>query len=372
MIVRIFDQGQGLGGVGHINYLLDPQSHQGYEPQVVYGNAEITKTIISNMPSTRKHSYVAGVIAFKDDEKLTEQQQQSLIYRFMDTFAPSHQDGKINFLFVRHQDKGNLELHFVCPRTLLNFRGFGRAFNLHPPGKSNQLFFESFTRLENYRLGFDQVDSKQMTTKDVVFYQKIFDDLKQKRSDYLSNLDFPKKFVSTNINGGKQYGKESNTTYGKRLAHKSHFGNGDLSKQSQQQSIFSRTLKQSSSSSTNSSYEFNHKNSQAITGHQRGYGQNECHSYSSFKEIGRASWEQFRRGFNGANNGANGARRLSSVSHTKTQGLDINEELRALGMALIDCELHEIPKIQARINQLMRAKEEMVGDKPQYKPRKLG
>ena len=41
-------------------------------------------------------------------------------------------------------------------------------------------------------------------------------------------------------------------------------------------------------------------------------------------------------------------------------------------MALIDCELHEIPKIQARINQLMRAKEEMVGDKPQYKPRKLG
>lgn len=372
MIVRIFDQGQGLGGVGHINYLLDPQSHQWYEPEVIYGNPEITKSIISNMPSSRKHSYVAGVIAFKDDEKLTEQQQYSLIYRFMDTFAPSHQDGKINFLFVRHQDKGNLELHFVCPRTLLSPKGFGKAFNLHPPGKSNQLFFESFTRLENYRLGFEQVDKKQMTTKDVVFYQKVFDDLKQKRFDYISNLDFPQKFVSTNRNRGEKYGKKSNTTNGQRLAHKGHFGNGNLSKQSQQQSVFSGAFKQSGATSTNSSYEFNHKNSQAITGHQRGYGQNECHSYSSFKEIGRASWEQFRRGFNGANNGANGARRLSSVSHTKTQGLDINEELRALGMALIDCELHEIPKIQACINQLMRAKEEIVGDKPQYKPRKLG
>jgi hypothetical protein len=369
MIVRIFDQGQGVGGVGHINYLLDLQSHQGYEPQVVYGNAEITKTIISNMPSTRKHSYVAGVIAFKDDEKLTEQQQQSLIYRFMDTFAPSHQDGKINFLFVRHQDKGNLELHFVCPRTLLNSKGFGRAFNLHPPGKSNQLFFESFTRLENYRLGFDQVDGKQMTAKDVIFYQKLFDDLKQKRGDYLSNLDFPKKFVSTNRKGGKQYGKESNTTYGKRLAHKSHFRNGNLSKQSQQQSVFSGAFKQSSSSSANSSHEFNHKNSQAVAGHQRGYGKNECHSYSSFKEIGRASWEQFRRGFSGTINRANGARRLSSADYTKTQGLDVNEELRVLGMALIDCEFHEIPKIQARINQLMKAKEEMVGEKPKFKPK---
>ena len=367
MIVRIFDQGQGLGGIGHINYLLDPQSHQGYEPQVVYGNAEITKSIISTMPSRRKHSYVAGVIAFKDDEQLTEQQQHSLIHRFMDTFAPSHQDGKINFLFVRHQDKGNLELHFVCPRTLLNSKGFERAFNLHPPGKSNQLFFESFTRLENYRLGFDQVDSKQMTAKDVIFYQKIFDDLKQKRSDYLSNLDFPKKFVSTNRNGGKQYGKESNTTYGKRLAHKSHFGNGDLFKQSQQQSIFSRAFKQSSATSANSSHEFNHKNSQAITGHQRGYGQNECHSYSSFKEIGRTSWEQFRRGFNGADNRPNTGRRLSTSGYPQTQGLDVNEELRVLGMALIDCELHEIAKIQARINQLMRVKEELSSDKPIFK-----
>lgn len=372
MIVRIFDQGQGLGGIGHINYLLDPQSHQGYEPQVVYGNPEITKSILSNMPSSRKHSYVAGVIAFKDDEKLTEQQQQSLIYRFMDTFAPSHQDGKINFLFVRHQDKGNLELHFVCPRTLLNFKGFGRAFNLHPPGKSTQLFFESFTRLENFRLGFDQVDGKQMTTKDVVFYQKIFEDLKQKRSDYLSNLDFPKKFVSTNINGGKQYGKESNATYGKRLAHKGHFGNGNLSKQSQQQSVFSGAFKQSGATSTNSSYEFNHKNSQTVTGYQRSYGQNECHSYSSFKEIGRTSWEQFRRGFGRSDNRTNGGRRLSSISHTKTQGLDINEELRVLGMALIDCEFHEVPQLQARISQLMRVKEEMAGEKPKFKPKRLG
>lgn len=362
MIVRIFDQGQGLGGIGHINYLLDQKSHQGYEPQVVYGNPEITKNIIGTMPSRRKNSYVAGVIAFKDNEQLTEQQQQSLIHRFMDTFAPSHQDGKVNFLFVRHQDKGNLELHFVCPRTLLNPKGFGKAFNLHPPGKSNQLFFESFTRLENYRLGFNQVDKKQMTAMDVVFYQRFFEDLRQKRGDYIFNLDSVKKIAKTNKNRGEVYGKQSIATYGERFTHKSYFGNGNLFKQSQQQGIFGRAFKQSSSTSADSSYEFNYKNSQTITGHKGIYGENECHSYSSFKEIGRASWEQFGRGFNGSKNRNNTGRQLSASNYTKTQGLDINEELRALGMALIDCELHEISKIQSRINNLIRIKNEISND----------
>lgn len=359
MIVRIFDQGQGLGGVGHINYLLDSKSHQGYEPQVVYGNADITKNLIKTMPSRRKNSYVAGVIAFKDDENLTEQQQNSLIHRFMDTFAPSYQDGKINFLIVRHQDKGNLELHFVCPRTILSPKGFGKAFNLHPPGKSNQLFFESFTRLENYRLGFDQVDGKKMTAKDVFFYQRVFFDLRKNRLDYVSNLDSIKKFVKKNKTRGETYGKQSIATYGQRFADKSHFGNGDIFKQSQQQSFFGRAFKQSSSTSANSSYEFNHKNSQAVAGHQRSHGKNECHSYSSFKEIGRASWEQFRRRFNGSNNRNNTRRQLPSTGNTKTQGLDINEELRVLGMALTDCETTEIPSIRARINQLMKIREEL-------------
>ena len=33
-------------------------------------------------------------------------------------------------------------------------------------------------------------------------------------------------------------------------------------------------------------------------------------------------------------------------------------------MALIDCEYHEAPQIQARINQLMKMKEQKSGDKP--------
>jgi hypothetical protein len=366
MIIRIFDQGQGLGGIGHINYLLDKEKHQGYEPQVVFGNPEITKSIIGDMPSTRKHSYVAGVIALKDDEHLTEKQQQSLIHRFMDTFVPVDQKGKINFLFVKHQDKGNLELHFVCPRTLLKPNGFGKAFNLHPPGKANLLFFESFTRLENYRLGFDQVDNKQMTSKDVVFYQSVLNDLKNKRAEMLSSLDLPKKFVSTNRNR-RDDGKQSNSINGQRAAYKSHLGNGNLFKQSQQPSIFNRALQQSGVTSANSTYEHHHQNAQGFAGLKNSHRQNECRSYSAFQQIGRTSWEEFRRGFNGSNNRARG--RQSSICNSQTQGLDINDELRKLGMALIDCEYHEAPQIQARINQLMKMKEQQTGDKPKYKPR---
>ncbi len=368
MIIRIFDQGQGLGGIGHIDYLLDKEKHQGYEPQVVFGNPEITKSIIGNMPSTRKHSYVAGVIALKDDEHLTEKQQQSLIHRFMDTFAPVEQKEKINFLFVRHQDKGNLELHFVCPRTLLKPNGFGKAFNLHPPGKANLLFFESFTRLENYRLGFNQVDNKQMTSKDVMFYQSVLNDLKNKRAQMLSSLDLPKKFVSTNRNR-RGYGKQSNAINGQRTTYKSHLGNGNLFKQPQQPSIFNRALKQSGVASTNITYEHHHKNAQGLTGLENSHRQNECGSYCAFQQIGRTSWEVFGGEFNRTNHRAR--RRQSSICDSQTKGLDINEELRILGMALIDCDVHEIPKIQSKINELVKKKNEISPDFGNKKLKKL-
>ena len=298
-------------------------------------------------------------MSLRDDEQLTEKQQHSRIHRFMDTFAPVEQKEKINFLFVRHQDKGNLELHFVCPRTLLKPNGFGKAFNLHPPGKANLLFFESFTRLENYRLGFDQVDNKQMTSKDVVFYQSVLNDLKNKRAEMLSSLDLPKKFVSTNRKR-RDDGKQSNSINGQRTAYKSHLGNGNLFKQPQQPSIFNRAFKQSGVTSTNSTYEHHHKNSQGLTGVKNSNGENECHSYSSFQQIGRTAWEEFRRQFNGASNRAR--RRQSSICDPQTKGLDINEELRILGMALIDCDVHEIPKIQLRINELVKRKNEISSD----------
>lgn len=366
MIIKIFDQGKGLGGIGHINYLLDKKSHQGYEPEVVFGNPEVTKTIISSMPSTRKHSYTAGVISLRDREQLTEKDQQSLIHRFIDTFAPVGQEEKINFLFVRHQDKGNLELHFVCPRALLKPKGIGKAFNLHPPGKANLLFFESFTRLENYRFGFEQVDSKKMTSRDVVFYQSVLEDLKSKRAEMLLSLDFPKKFAMTNRNG-RSYGKQSNASYGQRTAYKSNSGDGDISQQPKQPSVFNRALKQSGATSANSAYEQHYQNAQGIAGPKNSHRQDKRGSYGAFKQIGRTAWEEFRGRFNRAN--SRPSRRQPSICNSQTKGLDINEELRMLGMALIDCDAYEIPKIQARINQLTKIREEMTGEKPRQKLR---
>lgn len=368
MIVKIFNQGKGLGGIGHIDYLLDKEKHQGYEPQVVFGNPEITKSIIGNMPSNRINSYVAGVIAFKDDEELTGKQQHSLINRFIDTFAPVDQREKINFLFVRHQDKGNLELHFVCPRTLLKTNGFGKAFNLHPPGKANQLFFESFTRLENYRFGFKQVDRKHMTSKDVVFYQSVLGDLRNKRAEMLNSLDFPKKFVITNKKG-RDYGKQAIAINGQRTAYKSNLGNGNLSKQSKQPSIFNRAFKQSSIASANGTHEYHHKNAQGLARLKNSDWKNECGSYGAFQQIGRTSWEVFGGEFNRTNHRAR--RRQSSICDSQTKGLDINEELRMLGMALIDCDVHEIPKIQSKINELVKKKNEISPDAGNQKLKKL-
>ena len=172
--------------------------------------------------------------------------------------------------------------------------------------------------------------------------------------------------VSTNKNR-RDDGKQSNAINGQRTAYQSHLGNGNLFKQPQQPSIFNGAFKQSGVTSANSTYEHHHKNAQGLTGLKNSHRQNECRSYSAFQQIGRTSWEEFRRGFNGSNNRARG--RQSSICNSQTQGLDINDELRKLGMSLIDCEYHEAPQIQARINQLMKMKEQQGGDKPKFKPR---
>jgi Relaxase/Mobilisation nuclease domain len=161
MIIKIFNQGKNNGAMA-TNYLLSEPKHTGFKPIILAGNETITQEIIDN--TSRKEKYTSGVISFREGEDLTNEQKLDLINHFQKTFAPFKDQERINFLWVEHRDKGRLEMHFLCPKTDLKT---SKAFNISPPGKKNQDFYKHFTRLENAKYKFKQIDEKPISKQSI-------------------------------------------------------------------------------------------------------------------------------------------------------------------------------------------------------------
>lgn len=160
MIVRIFKSGVS-NGESPVKYLLGNTNHAGNEravkPEVLEGNPQTTIDVINSIQ--RKYKYISGCISFRDSEKPTRSQLYEIIDDFKKTFCPGLTGDNFNSLFVLHQDKGNTEIHFVFPNQILanSAHGAGRRFNIHPPGKQNIQFFESFVKVTNQKLGYAQI-----------------------------------------------------------------------------------------------------------------------------------------------------------------------------------------------------------------------
>ena len=155
MIVRVFRAGRS-NGQSPVNYLLSDTDHTGskrlVKPEVLEGHPATTIAIINGIQ--RKHKYVSGVIAFRQEEQPTRGQMHEVISSFKNTVAPGISDDQLNILWVLHRDKGNIELHFVMPMVHL---GTGRRWNPHPPGEKNLALYRQFVSVMNETLGYSQV-----------------------------------------------------------------------------------------------------------------------------------------------------------------------------------------------------------------------
>lgn len=155
MIVRIFKSGVS-NGESPVKYLLGNTDHAGNQravkPEILEGNPQTTISVINSIQ--RKYKYISGCISFRDTEKPTKSQLYEIIDDFKKTFCPGLTGDNFNSLFVLHQDKGNIEVHFVFANQELKSN---RRFNIHPPGKQNIQFFESFVKVTNQKLGYAQV-----------------------------------------------------------------------------------------------------------------------------------------------------------------------------------------------------------------------
>lgn len=341
MIIKVFNQGS-CDGSRHINYLLSEESHQGYQPEVIFGDASIVKAAVK---ATRtKHRYTAGVISFKRGEDLTELQQQQLISDFKAAFAPFDDPARTSFLFVRHRDKDRLELHWVVAKQDMKT---GRSWSIFVPGKANLLLYESFTRLQNYKYGFSQVDGKAMSVQDLTFYTKIFSDLHRKRKDY-----FSKRYDSPPHNNKK---RRQGNEHKLRPTDHPHRG-------SHQKDVGIRKLFELHGASLVSNGKSLSGGPQGTNNPCPGAGQiatRDGHAQSQHEHAHHKGeipvWKPERG-------------RLNTSTHGTSSSLTIEDQLFKLGLALNDCERHEAPAIIERINYLKGLREQEQHRRPP-KPR---
>jgi hypothetical protein len=152
MIVRVFKAGISCGE-SPVNYLMSDRDHTGQPravaPEVLEGSPDLTVAVINGIQ--RKHKYVSGAIAFRDNEQPTREQMRDVIRSFKQTVCPALGPEHFNSLFVLHRDKGNTEIHFVVPMTEMTT---GKRMNIHPPGQQNIRLYEVFTQVMNHRLGY--------------------------------------------------------------------------------------------------------------------------------------------------------------------------------------------------------------------------
>lgn len=176
MIISTFKTGKGKAK-GPLNYLLGKDKDnkpRDPAPEIIKGDRKLTEVLIDS--NHRQYKYTSGAIAFRDNEKPTDEQINKIIRDFETAFTPGLQE-RVPLLWVKHQEKGNTELHFIAP---MQDSRTGKQFNICPPGEQFKQMFRDFQAFQNEKHGWEQVRGSlfksQMTEID-----KAVPDCKEKK-----------------------------------------------------------------------------------------------------------------------------------------------------------------------------------------------
>lgn len=110
MIIKIFNT-SGRTGSDCINYLLGADFKRA-GASVLIGLPILTANIINSLKF--KKSYICGCLSF-NEKNLDIDSQLKIVNLFMNCVRGELQPQQINFLWIEHVDKENLELNFVIP-----------------------------------------------------------------------------------------------------------------------------------------------------------------------------------------------------------------------------------------------------------------
>lgn len=117
MIVKFFKPTESAGATGALDYLLNTEGRK-KAPEVLSGNPDITRQLL--LASSFKNQYTAGCLSFAEEESdLPEQDQQDLMSSYQETLMTGLDPNQYDILWIRHEDKGRLELNFHIVNTEL-------------------------------------------------------------------------------------------------------------------------------------------------------------------------------------------------------------------------------------------------------------
>ena len=161
MMISFFKHGIGPSRPA-INYLLSGEV-QAYDkernringkmeirdplPEVLSGNPDHTGLLIDGIH--RKWGYTSGVIAFAAEDDPSLDEQNSIMREFEEAAFAGLDHDQYDILWVKHNHKSNVELHFLVPMIELHS---GKALNVAPPGHAK--YFNAFRDFWNAEKGW--------------------------------------------------------------------------------------------------------------------------------------------------------------------------------------------------------------------------
>ena len=132
MVLTFNIKSKGKSGV--VEYFLDKRVLDG-TAYTKRGNPELTKTLIRSQH--RAHKYKSGSLVFHKDDKVTDEIEEEIMNAFEDMVFVGIDQSQYNILWVKHVDKGRVELNFVIVREDL---ASGKDLDIHSHKRDLPLF----------------------------------------------------------------------------------------------------------------------------------------------------------------------------------------------------------------------------------------
>lgn len=117
MLVKFFKPTASKGATGALDYLLNPDN-RAVEPELISGNPDLTRQLL--LASNFKNQYTAGCLSFAVEESdISKETEQALMQSFEETLLAGLEPNQYDILWIKHEDKGRLELNFHVLNTEL-------------------------------------------------------------------------------------------------------------------------------------------------------------------------------------------------------------------------------------------------------------
>jgi len=152
MIIGFSRYGEGASGPALdylTGYLVNGEARNP-KPEVVRGDPDAVAEIIDALPFKRR--YTSGVLSFSVEDRVTSEAQEDIMNRFESAVFAGINPDRRSIVWIKHQDKGRTELHFVVPRVV--FGKTVKSLNIAPPTPASRHLLDTLRESINVRYGF--------------------------------------------------------------------------------------------------------------------------------------------------------------------------------------------------------------------------